>query len=873
MNRLAGLAQLLSAVVFRPMRREKLRTALTVAGIAVGVAVVVAIQLSNQSALRAFRESIDAVAGRANLQVISDSGSLDESILFPLQRLWGLQSRFAPVIDIDASMDPSETPVRILGVDLISDLHFRDYRYAKIETRSPASLESAQASDDVASIGESLQLFLPDSAIVPETFARQHDLRIGSSITLRSGEHARSLTVRGILKAEGPATAFNGSLMVMDIAAAQEAFGMRGRITRVDLLVPPEHVEQAGKLARSFLPRGIRLERPSRRNERVEKMLRAFRINLFALSGVALLVGMFLVYNTVLISALRRRRDVGVVRTLGVSSRQIFAAFLTEGLLFGLIGSLLGVFLGVAMARLTLGLIGKTISALYVNTPPGQIELTPQVMAVGMTLGLLVALAASLHPAMEASVMRPNAMIRPGAYQRVTRRALRKRLMLAVLLFIVSVWAALLPAWNNIAVGGYLSVLLLVAAFSLLAPATLETASRLLRPALEWSFRVPGTLAAVSLPASLRRTSIATAALAIAIGMMISVALMVGSFRETVHVWVHQTVKSDLWVRPSTTLSNSSAALFPEAISEELEGMPDVAAIDRFRGRDLLFRDSIIAVGSGDFDVAMKFGDLPMVKPRSGRKALADGMARKGVLISESMAAKFHLDVDDGIELSTARGTASFPIVGIFRDYSNDRGVVVMPRPLFIETYGDRSINTVAVFLKPGVDAEKARRAIEKKLGKKYGAFVFTNRSIKVEVMRIFDQTFLITYALLIVALIVAVLGIINTLSALILERSREIALLKVMGMSSSQITGTIVLEALLIGLTAAGIGVLTGYALSWVLIYVINKQSFGWTIEFAPPLALMAACLGVTLAATILAGLVPARLANRIPMAAALKQ
>jgi len=869
MSRFAGLGQLFRAVVFRPMRREKLRTLLTIAGIAVGVAVVVAIQLSNQSALRAFRESVDAVAGRANFQVISDSGSVDESILFPLQRLWSLQSRFAPVIDIDASLDPSETPVRVLGVDLISDLHFRDYRYARIETRSSGS----KVTENLESVGESLQLFLSDSVIVPETFAEQHNLRIGSRITLRSGEEAPSLTVRGILKAEGPATAFNGSLVVMDIAAAQEAFAMRGTITRVDLLVPPEHIERAVELARTFLPKGTRLERPSRRNERVEKMLRAFRINLFALSGVALLVGMFLVYNTVLISALRRRRDVGVVKTLGVSSRQIFAAFLTEGLLFGLIGSLLGLLLGVAIASVTLELIGQTISALYVNTSPGEIELTPAVIAAGLSVGLLVALAASLHPAMEASVTRPNAMIRPGTYQRVSRRGVRGRTVLALALFIGSVAAALVPAWDNIAVGGYVSVLFLVAAFSLLAPAALEIAARSLRPAMERFFGVPGTLAAVSLPASLRRTAIATAALAIAIGMMIAVALMVGSFRQTVNVWVNQTVKSDLWVRPSTTLSNTSAALFPESISADLSGIPGVAAIDRFRGRDLLFRDSIIAVGSGDFDVAMKFGDIPMVKPRSGQKALADGISRNGVMISESLAVKFDLDVDDVIELSTANGTRRFPVTGVYRDYSNDRGVVVMPRPLFVESYGERSIDTVAVFLKPGVDAEKVRREIETKLGRKYGAFVFTNRSIKVEVMRIFDQTFLITYALLIVALIVAVLGIINTLSALILERNREIALLKVMGMSRRQITGTIVLEASLIGLTAMVIGVVTGYALSWVLIYVINKQSFGWTIEFAPPLALMAACLGITLLATVLAGLVPARLANRIPMATALKQ
>ena len=300
------------------MVREKIRTTLTVLGIAVGVAVVVAIALSNQSALRAFRESVDAVAGRANYQIASDVG-IDESLLIALQPLWSRDLRFAPVIDIDGIVEASQTPIRILGVDLLSDIHFRDYRFASIlGGTSPGGAPAP-------SPARYLDLFRSDSIIVPATFAAEHGLRLGSPLELSVLGHQTTMIVRGILEPRGPATAFNGSIGIVDIAAAQKQFGMLGQLTRVDLIVPGEDVRSA--IAR-LLPPNARLERPSRRNERVEKMLRAFRVNLFALAGVALLVGMFLVYNTVLISILRRRKDVGVLMTLGASPGQIFAAFL-----------------------------------------------------------------------------------------------------------------------------------------------------------------------------------------------------------------------------------------------------------------------------------------------------------------------------------------------------------------------------------------------------------------------------------------------------------------------------------------------------------------------------------------------------------------
>ncbi len=757
--------------------------------------------------------------------------------------------RFAPVIDVEGLIEPAHQPIRLLAVDLFSDLHFRDYRYARIETGSGDAL------------GQSLALFRPDALILPAPFARERGLRLGSRVTLNVLGHRRELVVRGILEARGPATAFNGNLAVCDISTAQRAFGLEGKLSRIDLIIP-----DAKTLSHLRLPSGVRVERPTRRNERVEKMLQAFRVNLFALAGVALLVGMFLVYNTVLISILRRRKDVGVLKTLGVAPRQIFGAFLFEGLLFGLAGSILGIALGVLLASSILGVVGRTINSLYIRSQPQAVSLTAGVVLLGLAVGTLLSILSALQPALEAARVRPNAMIRPGLQQRIARPQLLA--LLAILCFIAGALVSRIPPIAGVAVAGYVAVLFVVAGFSLLAPAIVRGTSRALSPLLERMFGIVGRLAAVSLPASLRRTSVAGAALSLATGMMIAVALMVGSFRETVRIWVDQTVRSDLWLRPSKGLTNADVAVFAPIVGDEVAKMPFVAAVDRIRGKDILYGDTIIALGSGEFEVASRFGNLPMITPRDSSAALLRALRTNGVFVSETFATKFRKKLDDVIVI---RGTR-FPIRGIYRDYSSDRGIVVMDRALFVRTFGDHAINTIVVYLRPGVDRDFARKALQDKFGPRYGAFVVMNAEVKGEVMKIFDQTFVITYALLGVAIAVAVLGIINTLSALILERTRELALLRVGGLSASELRTMLVLESSILGAASTATGLVMGYALSWILIYVINKQSFGWTIDFHTPTALIAGSLAITFLSSALAGLAPARLARSINIASALK-
>jgi putative ABC transport system permease protein len=861
---ISGFGAVFHALVWRPLRREKIRSGLTIAGIAVGVAVLVAIELANASALRAFGESVDAISGKANYQISSGSGTIDERLLLRLQPLWGRGARFAPVIDADGIMLPAAAPIRILGVDLLSDLHFRDYRFASIDTGGHPSASLA------GKAAVYLSLFRPDSVVLPRPFATGHHLHLGDPIEISVGGRRARLVIRGLLEAKGPATAFNGSLAVADISVVQKAFGLEGRLSRIDLLLPDG--VRVGEL-RSLLPSGLLIERPSRRNERVAKMLRAFRMNLLALAAVALLVGVFLVYNTVLVAVLRRRASIGISRMVGASRGSIFLSFTAEGALFGLLGASCGLGLGVGIARGMLALIARTVNALYVTSSPSSVALSMPVVLMGLAIGIGVSLISAALPAWEATHIEPGGLIRAASYQRVR---LRRSVNLALAGTGALAAAALLTrpgAVDGIPVAGYASVIFMVAGFSLAAPLSIVVLCRLLREPFERLWGLTGRLAAGALPASLRRVAVATAALSLAIGMMVAVSLMVGSFRETVRIWVSQTVTSDLWLRPARGISNSPAAAFNPGIAEELAKVPFIEAFDRFRGREVVYHDSLISVGSGDFEIAASHGSLPMVTPRTAREALWQARARHGVIVSETLSLKFGLQRGVSIELPTAHGTSRFPITGIYRDYSNDRGVVVMDRALYAHEYADDAIATIAVYLRKGVDPEWARSELERLLGPKWGAFGFTNSSIRREVMRIFDQTFLITYALLGVAMIVAVLGIINTLAALIMERQREIGIYRVLGMWPSEIRRTILLESLLIGIISTAAGVVEGIALSWVLINVINRQAFGWTIAFAPPWSLIAGSLAVTFMATLLAGLVPARLAGRMGMRAAMQE
>jgi putative ABC transport system permease protein len=845
---------LFSWFILRRLRLEALRSALTVAGVALGVAVVLAIRLANASALGGFSAALDAVAGKTSLEVIGVGLGVDEPRLAGLGwlREWGDVS---PVIESEAMAlvsDARAEAVRVLGVDVLRDQPFREYRLL--------DLGAATGTDTAPGL---LGLLVePTSIIVTERFARRHGLEVAGVVRLAIGDRVQAFTIRGLLRDEGPARVVDGNFALMDIAAAQLAFDRLGRVDRVDVrLADPSRLDEAERAITAKLPPGLSVQRPARRGQQVEQMLAAFQFNLSALSYVALLVGLFLVYNTVATSVIARREEIGMLRALGASRRRVLTLFLGEGALLSLAGCALGIPLGALLARAAVAFTSSTVTTLYVARAAGVPSLTAWDAMVALAIGVPLALAAAAAPAHEAARVSPLRAVRGQPDEIVDARTRRWSLAGVACLMLAAVLSQAGPV-NGLPIFGFVAAVLVVFGLAALVPAALTAWVRLAAgPASRW-LGVEARLAQANITSALPRVSVSVAALAVSLSMLVAIAVMIGSFRETVIYWVGQTLQADLYVATARRSNLEAHSTISPELERAIAGDRAVAAVDRFRALSVPFRDRLIVLGSGDFRVLLAHGGLVFKAPGDGRAALASAIGRDAVVISEALSLRFGVAVGETIALPTPSGPRDFEVSAVYYDYSTDRGVAVVDRGTFIRHFGDQRPTSLSVYLRAGVEPDAVRERLMAELGSSHRLFVHSNASLRAEVLRIFDATFAITYGLEAVAIVVAVLGITATLVTLILERRRELAVLRLIGADLAQVRRMIVFEAGLLGLASQLLGGLAGLLLSLLLIYVINVQSFGWTIQFHLPVLFLAQAMALVLAATMVAGLYPARLA-----------
>jgi putative ABC transport system permease protein len=379
---------------------------------------------------------------------------------------------------------------------------------------------------------------------------------------------------------------------------------------------------------------------------------------------------------------------------------------------------------------------------------------------------------------------------------------------------------------------------------------------------------VEALLANANLSSSISRISISVAALAVSLSMVTAITIMIGSFRETVRYWVEQTLRAELFVAPATR-SNvySESSLSPEVV-RVVAADPRVAAVDPFTSFTVDYQGRPVLLGSGDFAVLLDRGGLLFKAPRQGHSAMRTAMGEDAAVVSESFALRHRKAVGDGVVLNTPRGQRTFRVAAVYYDYSSDQGVVVLDRSTFRKYFGDQPPRSLAVYLKEGLDPERVRSEILAGLPPEARVFVHTNASLKAEVLRIFDNTFTITYALEIIAVAVAILGVATALVTLILDRKPELALLRWAGAEQRQIRKMVVIEAALLGAVSQGLGVVAGILLSLILVFVINVQSFGWTIQFHLPAGFLLQSSLLILLATALSGIYPALRAGRMPPA-----
>jgi putative ABC transport system permease protein len=848
------LFYLLKNITLRHLRYHKGRTLLSMVGIALGVAVFVSVQTAIHTAIESFNASVDHVSGKANLQVTSFGRGFPEEVYLKVKKAPGVKAA-TPVIQYVSKMDePIGEPLYLLGIDVFSDRPFREYQFSGTEDEGLLFLKT------------------PNSIAITEKLANRHGLKRGQKITLIVGSKKVTLTITNLLKMEGPANSLEGNFGLIDIASAQEALEKVGLIDRIDLMVdksrPMETIERELK---KVVPPGVEIRRSDTRSGQIEKMVSAFHLNLTALSFISLIVGMFLIYNAVSVSVIQRRREIGVLRSVGLTRPQVLGLFIAEAAWIGCLGSLAGIGVGIGLAKLMLYLVSRTITALYILVKAEHLMISPSILMAGFGMGIFASVLSSIGPAREASKIAPKEALALGTLETKIKTRLGYFSVIGVGLLILSLVLALQRPISHRPIFGFLAALLILIGVSFLIPSATTFLNRLVAPLLHRLFGPEGKLASRYVHDSMARTAITIAALMTALSMLISISIMILSFRKTVDLWVEQSINGDVFIFPGSYSITGYSALLPLEVSRALPSLPGVKAVDSFRALEVEYQGqpALIASVDGQVFLNMKVIRFTRGSPQAILRQFAAGQA---ILVTESFSLRHNVKAGDRIKLNTPQGEKEFFISGVFYDYSSDWGMVLLEKKLFQSLWKDETIHSAGIYLKEGFSQESFKEMIRERYSKPYRLFVVSHRELRKEVLKIFDQTFAITYALEFIAIIVAILGIVNSLNALIIERQRDIGIVRAVGAFQRQVQKTTLIEAGMIGFFSHILGLLCGFLLSILLIYVINKQSFGWTIQFSIPLWSLVESWLVVMVTSVGAGFIPARRAAKMNVVESLR-
>jgi putative ABC transport system permease protein len=764
----------------------------------------------------------------------------------------------APVVEAWVGVEgaPGRT-LQLLGVDPFSEAPFRPYLGRGAGTGSRV-----------------LGTFVTEPGAVLLSRETAAELRVGISgtLVLRAAGRTHAVRVVGLIEPENARSrqALHG-LLVADLATAQELLDRPGRLSRVDLVVPAgSDGERLLARVRTVLPPGAEVVPATARTEFVGELTRAFDVNLTALSFLALLVGLFLAYNTMTFSVVQRRATIGMLRALGVTRPEIVAAVLAEALVVGLVATSVGLVLGVALAGGLVRLVTRTINDLYFVVVVRELTLSPAVLAKGAALGIGATLLAAIVPAAEASAAAPGAAIQRVVLEARARRAAPRAALAG--LAMLATGALLVGVAGRSLVWSYAGLFAIVLGAALLTPLAMVGAASAAGPPLGWLLGLPGRMAARGVVARLSRTGVAVAALMVAVAATVGVGLMIRSFRATVVRWLETSLVADVYVSaPTLRGGRGGESTLDPAVIARLREAPGVEAVGTYRGVRVTSPfgpTQLVALGIGSRSYR-QFRFLAG-SPETVWPAFQDGGA---AIVSEPYAYWHGLAVGSTLRLRTDRGERAFPVAGVFADYGSDQGVVMVSRRTYEANWDDRGVSSLGLVLAPGADPEATVAALRVRSGGDQDLLIRSNRALREASLEIFDRTFAITAVLRVLATAVAVIGVLSALMALQLERARELGVLRVQGFTPREVWRLVLAETGLLGGIAGVLAVPVGIGLALVLIHVINRRAFGWSIETTLPGDVLLQAVGLAIVAALLAGAYPAWRMARTPPAPALRE
>lgn len=825
---------------FSYLLRHPWQLLLAIVGVAAGVAVMVAVDIATDSAGRAFDLSMDAVNGAATHQIVGGPGGIDEDLYRNLRVSAGMRN-IAPVVE--GYVEAGNATMQLLGVDIFAEREFRAWALPGSDRNDNRNRGEAPGKSGLEVVRRLLGE--PGTVLLSERSAARLHAAVGQSFSIRVAGRAFDATVAGVLgngREEGL-----DNLLIADIATAQAWLDRTGRLSRIDVRLPPDSRAALRSLEAS-LPDGVRVMDAEGRTRAVRGMSEAFTTNLKAMSLLALLVGVFLIYNSVSFTVLQRRELLGVLRALGLTRRETLFMVLGETMLLGLAGSLAGLAGGVVLGNALLDLVSRSINDLYFVLSVTAVSVAPMTLAKGLAAGIATALGAALFPAIEASASEPRlAMTRSTVEARST--GVLRILLLSGLAIAATAVVLMLLSGRSLG-AGLLAIFMLLFGFALVIPFLVQQFARLAEPLAARAAGTTGRLAIAGVRASLSRTGIAVVALAVAVSATIGVTVMVDSFREAVVAWVDRSLRADLYVGvPNGSLD---AGLIPALL-----------AVDGIRAHSSSRR-----VWLEDDGVRTRLVVLDMPPEAFVGTELLDGepatawpafQERGAVLVSASHAFRHRGNAGDSLTLPAADGPRDFAIAGTYQSYDADLDAVLMSRATYERFWNDSLVDSLGLYLEPGASTAAVTERLREASNGRQSLVIRANAELRAMTLQVFDRTFVITDVLYWLALGVAMVGIFGAMLALQLERGREYAILRAIGLTPGELGRLVTGQSAFIGTVSGLVAIPLGLVMAFLLIEVINRRAFGWQMAIAVSPGVLVSAVLLSATAALLAGLYPA--------------
>ena len=832
---------------FSYLLRHPWQLALALLGIGIGVAVIVAVDLANASARKAFLLSMDKVTGEATHQVVGGPRGIDENVYARVRVDHGMRE-IAPVVS--GSIEIGDILLDVLGVDL----------FAEREIRPFTSEAAAPTTTDAISPQNLFRAFLsePGAVTMSERTATELGIRVGDDFTVVAAGIEHRGTLLGVYNGEQDGL---DNIVIADIATAQEWLGQDNWLSRIDVRIADRDIAALDRLE-AALPDGARVLTAAGRTQATAAMSKAFMTNLTAMSLLALLVGLFLIFNSVSFSVLQRRGLIAVLRALGITRRQVFAMILTEAAVLGVAAATLGVLLGLWLGEQLLVLVSRSINDLYFRVSVTEVSAETFSIAKGLVAGVLAALAAAAAPAVDATTYEPRLTMLRSSLERRAGRALPTVTLVGLLTMIVAVALLILSGRNLVA--GLAAVFLLILGFACCVPLAVRWASSMLAPAAQMIGGTIARTAVAGIATGLSRTAIAIVALAIAVSATIGVSVMVDSFRGSVKNWLEQTLQADVYA------GVQRGAMQPDLIRDlsDITGVVAVSTSRRTSIEDSSGRTQLLAI-------RMAPGGYAGTELLDGNpdEVWAAWETDDAVLVSEPYAYRNRVAPGDSITLPTSNGDRAFVVAARYQSYDINASAVMMSRNNYDRYFDDGGVDAIGLYLSADTDVDGVIAQVKSSSEGRQRLRVNSNARIRDLSLEIFDQTFVITDVLYWLAISVAFIGILGAMLALQLERAREFAMLRALGMTPGQIGSMITAQTGVIGFLSGIAAIPLGVVMAWVLIKVINRRAFGWQIDMTIAPDILFSALLFAVGASLLAGIYPAWRAARCRPAVVMRE